>query len=558
MSSRAAEVGPTPEARGERLGAWFFLAALLFHAATKLWGIATPLVLPHSGGEMIMATFGRNYNWFGYGHGPLGQVWCYSGFASPGHLVIYSSHPPTMSVLLGLLFRFLGESDWALRLPTIASSTMLVLGVRALLRRVVGEPWGGVGALLAASSAVVAFFGRSADLILDMPSAAALAWTAWAFLRYLDAPIRRNLLLLCAILFAGLACEWSIAFALPVPVLLGLRRRKELPALAPALVGTFLLWAAIYGSHILSTGALDMVREKLTQRTGAGEKTTPWTLFPSSRMAAASLVALVSPWLPVAAAWLLLRGRGLLRRAALPLLFLVVAPAAYFLVFHVYFGIHPYLVVHFLPAAMLLLVLAAAEWWRSGASVGRWMAGALVVTHLIVGLGMAAFLQARQSSRISVELGAFVRGLPPSDRFVAFSSPEGLAGSGKPPASEGIVSWYGGRAVMMGTGTMVRYLEMCGKASIEDVDLFLLRPGDPLEPALAARLESKFRVREHRGVTIVDPPEPTLLSAFRRGGNSLSGKKSLDALRLPPEGLRLEFQLLERIPPSSGVGRSDG
>jgi hypothetical protein len=142
--------------------------------------------LGHNGARY--AQIARNYELNGLSHlrgAPLRNAAAAEAVStgSPSQPDVYAHHPPALSMVVAVSFRWLGESEDSARLvPALATFLMLLLFAR-LVHLVAGAAVAGLATLVAASQAMVSVYGAHVDVqgapVLCLAVAVVLAYRRW-------------------------------------------------------------------------------------------------------------------------------------------------------------------------------------------------------------------------------------------------------------------------------------------------------------------------------------------------------------------------------------------
>lgn len=191
---------------------------------------------------------------------PLNDDWLYAltvrSLREDGTLWLrdWAAAPAVTQVLWGTLFTLpAGFSFTALRLSTLVLGLAGVLGTYALLRPTTDRPTARLGAFALAANPL--YFNLAGTFMTDVPFAACAVLALLAYLRALERPEARLVLLATALAVAatlirqlGLALPlgFGVAFALRH----GLAQRRWLTAVAPAaaVLGALLAFEALLGA----------------------------------------------------------------------------------------------------------------------------------------------------------------------------------------------------------------------------------------------------------------------------------------------------------------------
>jgi Dolichyl-phosphate-mannose-protein mannosyltransferase len=204
------------------------LAAILALAAVILcYEITEPFVGHHDWNSAWMSSAARNHLRYGYTRTRLAVIEN-NDLVPPEWFRYYTDHPPLVPLFVSLVFRFIGEHEWAARLVPIMfslGSTVLVylLGVALGGRRL-----GLLSAFVYALLPMTAYFGRV--LNHEAPTNFFALATALAYLRWHQHRLTTPFVLALIALVFGALCDWPgyyLAGILPLHHLLASGRGRR-------------------------------------------------------------------------------------------------------------------------------------------------------------------------------------------------------------------------------------------------------------------------------------------------------------------------------------------
>ena len=357
---RQDSAGTAPSSSPQRQRIVRSLLALIIgiYLAYSSFGIAGPFLWGHHGYHG--ATYAQRARMTLRYHIVTPATW--NGFSQlPEPQSFYLHHPIGYHHVLVPFMALLGESEWVVRGVAVLGGVPLLLALFALVRRFLSD-WAALlaCAVYVALPVVCSFSVLSDPMMLEM---ACSLIAVHAFLRYLQAPSRRELLIGCAALTVGGLLMWEAYFqaffhGLYILYFLTTRRGRELRLGGPAPAGwnaaaawflwTFISTSAAMAFHFVFTWKIGMLGDFFASFRERSSADWGWVIA-QHRLWLTLLYGM--PLVTIGAVWLLLflirlvRGRTRPRDQAVLLFFLI--NTIYIILFRRGSSIHLYRVFYY-------------------------------------------------------------------------------------------------------------------------------------------------------------------------------------------------------------------
>ncbi len=134
-------------------------------------------------------------------------------------------YPPAFAVAEAGVFAVLGVSPVSGRVTVVAFALLAFIATYLLIERVYGAAGALLGTVLLLQMPVIVHWSR--QIMLELPALAALSWSAFLFLRYLDRPSRGRLIAFVAVAALTPFFKQTAAFLLPVFLVWAVVRRRS-------------------------------------------------------------------------------------------------------------------------------------------------------------------------------------------------------------------------------------------------------------------------------------------------------------------------------------------
>lgn len=230
------------------------MAGILFAILLLLRGIAAPWNGYGDSDGALFASMARNYLQFGILELKFGQLVTYEAISAPVG-VHYLHHPPLFPLLSALSITLFGESEFSVRLVSVAATLLTALILYHLTARALGRQGGLLCAFFFLAYPSTIIFGRKPGY--EALTLCLIVLGLWLYVRYSEKPGGLRLAALLGALAAGALSDWA-AYLLPAALLLlQLTRHRSARTDWALLSGLMLVPSMVLGAFLYSIYLVD-------------------------------------------------------------------------------------------------------------------------------------------------------------------------------------------------------------------------------------------------------------------------------------------------------------
>lgn len=219
----------------------FSLFVLFYNSNKKFIG-------HHDWNSVVYSNIANNYNRYGFIKTKFGQVRIADeGLPLPNDTNLYFTHyPPLLPVLIALSFRIFGESEVSARLIPIVSSTLMLIFVFAICKKISNIYVGLIAVIFTIIIPIFYYFGKLPVHETVLP--AFILGSVYFFLNYIEFKKIKDYLLVIILLGISLFISWPGYYIIPQFVLYSFifvkdkEIRKKILLLIPFSILIFILY----------------------------------------------------------------------------------------------------------------------------------------------------------------------------------------------------------------------------------------------------------------------------------------------------------------------------